>query len=120
MNMDQSLKEEYRKAKDRLQEASRAYEAGKYALLGQGFVVTVEGVPINYDNRTKQVTWAHPDRAMRFTSKDARKLALRVRNGNGYNGEVNYWMSLMPDYMKELEHLISVIEEYFKEKGVTL
>jgi len=116
--MDDKLLVEYKKAKKRLTEAQRAYESGKTALLGQGFVVTVEGVPINYDNKTGKVTWANPDTAMRFTAKDAKKLASKVQNGNNHRGVVVYWMSLMPEYIKELEHLISVMEDYLKSKGV--
>ena len=116
--MDDKLLIEYNKAKKRLVEAQRAYESGKHALLGQGFVVTVEGVPINYDSKTGQVTWANPDTAMRFTAKDAQKLAAKVQNGNNHRGVVSYWMSLMPPYIKELEHLISVLEDYLKEKGL--
>ena len=114
--MDEKLLVEYNKAKKRLTEAQRAYESGKHALLGQGFVVTVEGVPINYDNRTGKVTWAHPDTAKRFTAKDAKKLASKVQNGNNRHGVVSYWMSLMPTYIKELENLVSVLEDYLKEK----
>ena len=114
--MDNKLLVEYNRAKKRLTEAQRAYESGKHALLGQGFVVTVEGMPINYDNRTGKVTWANPDTAMRFTAKDAQKLAAKVQNGNNHRGVVVYWMSLMPPYIKELENLVSVLEDYLKEK----
>lgn len=96
----------------------RAGEALRGVMLGQGYVVVCQGLPLAFDieaGMVKNPRPSEPQKATRFTLDDAARVAKEVKNGNGTQGEVMHVRHAIVDAILEQQSLLSLLESHTKK-----
>lgn len=93
----------------------RAGDALRGVMLGQGYVVVCQGLPLAFDIEdgvVKNPRPSEPQKATRFTLEDAAQVAKEVKNGNGTPGEVMHVRHAIVDAILEQQALLTTLEEH--------
>lgn len=87
-------------------------------LLGQGFIVRMEGLCIKFDvDASGNVTnpcHAKSYRATRFELSDAKRIAASVQNGNGVAGEAIHVKQAIQEQIEQMRNVCAALEKLEK------
>lgn len=106
--------------------ATRRYELAKAiapnpyctTIEGAGYIVVVEDFPMTYDieetngqRLAVNPTLCSPEKARRFTLRDAARVAADTKNGNGTRGVAVHWMEAVEQQIAKLDELIETLQQ---------
>lgn len=103
--------------KDAITSYELAAESLQGVLLGQGYIVRCQGLPLAFDIKAGVVSnprTSQPQTATRFTLDDAARVAADVKNGNGTAGEVVHVRHAIVDSLVEQRELLALLEAHSK------
>lgn len=89
-------------------------------LLGEGYVVLCQGLPLAFDIEHGVVTNPRvtaPQKATRFTLDDAARVAVQVKNGNGTHGEVVHVRHAVATALVGQRELLALLEANTKTQS---
>jgi hypothetical protein len=90
-----------------------AAESLQGVLLGQGYIVVCQGLPLTFDIKNGQANnprTSQPHMAVRFSLRDATAIAAEVKNGNGIAGEAVHVGDAIADALVEQRELLALLE----------
>lgn len=98
-----------------------AAESLRGVLLGQGYIVQCQGIPLAFEIHNGVVskpTTAQPQMATRFTLDDAAIVAAQVKNGNGTTGEVVHVRHAIASALFEQRELLALLQAHTETTSV--
>lgn len=102
---------------DYLNELKAARESLRGVLMGQGYIVIVQGVALKFDLVNKSVSNPQPTSphlATRFSFEDACKLAREVKNGNDESGQAIHVNTALDQFILEHTQLVELMKKHSK------
>lgn len=96
-------------------EYERAADGLRNVLLGQGYIVCCQGLPLAFDIERRRVSnprTCAPHLATRFTLDDAANVARDVKNGNDAPGEVVHVRHAIAHCLVEQRELLAQLESH--------
>ena len=98
-----------------LNELKSARERLRGVLLGEGYIVIIEGVPLKFDIVNKSVSNPQPSSphaATRFTFTDACRIAREIHNGNDEIGQAMHVNTALDQFIIQHTQLIELMQKH--------